>query len=76
MVCCLCLCKDTNFLANHNRTVLYIDTEMDVYASAKILFLANHNAIMADAFNLVVVYASEYTVEPTLLCTLFYVALL
>ena len=37
--CCICLCKDTNFKANHNlRNVLYT-LSVVVYAYAKILIL-------------------------------------
>ena len=36
---CICLCKDTNFKANHN-CAMFIDKNIDVvYAYAKILIL-------------------------------------
>jgi hypothetical protein len=34
---CLCLCKDTNFLANHNGSTSVMTARWVVYASAKIL---------------------------------------
>ncbi len=34
---CLCFCKDTNFLANHNLSAEVVTKAIDVYASAKIL---------------------------------------
>ena len=33
---CICGCKDTNFLANHNYDSTYVDSFNDVYAVAKI----------------------------------------
>ena len=36
-MCCLCLCKDTNFLANHNCSHSPLQASFVVYASAKIL---------------------------------------
>ena len=36
---CICLCKDTNFKANHNLRALLIRWVMVVYAYAKILIL-------------------------------------
>ena len=36
---CICLCKDTNFKANHNRTKFAQITVIVVYAYAKILIL-------------------------------------
>ena len=36
---CICLCKDTNFKANHNRLVLLTLLPTVVYAYAKILIL-------------------------------------
>ena len=37
--CCICLCKDTNFKANHNKVLLRVKIECVVYAYAKILIL-------------------------------------
>ena len=39
IVCCICLCKDTNFKANHNITIYSITHQQVVYAYAKILIL-------------------------------------
>ena len=36
---CICLCKDTNFKANHNRSIGREDELSVVYAYAKILIL-------------------------------------
>ena len=36
---CICLCKDTNFKANHNSYVKRYFSEWVVYAYAKILIL-------------------------------------
>ena len=36
---CICLCKDTNFKANHNVVNQYPDIATVVYAYAKILIL-------------------------------------
>ena len=36
---CICLCKDTNFKANHNHTKKYAHDGSVVYAYAKILIL-------------------------------------
>ena len=36
---CICLCKDTNFKANHNKVLLKVKTECVVYVYAKILIL-------------------------------------
>ena len=36
---CICLCKDTNFKANHNRPTEQKPMEIVVYAYAKILIL-------------------------------------
>ena len=33
---CICGCKDTNFLANHNGPQIILDNWFDVYAVAKI----------------------------------------
>ena len=33
---CICGCKDTNFLANHNFKAAHTDKANDVYAVAKI----------------------------------------
>ena len=38
-ICCICLCKDTNFKANHNSYVKRYFSEWVVYAYAKILIL-------------------------------------
>ena len=38
-LCCICLCKDTNFKANHNPYHVRKVTQMVVYAYAKILIL-------------------------------------
>ena len=37
--CCICLCKDTNFKANHNLLILPSRSLTVVYAYAKILIL-------------------------------------
>ena len=37
--CCICLCKDTNFKANHNQKQKFINNRIVVYAYAKILIL-------------------------------------
>ena len=37
IVRCLCLCKDTNFSANHNSSLPVRRALLDVYACAKIL---------------------------------------
>ena len=37
--CCICLCKDTNFKANHNSDLAYWQAALVVYAYAKILIL-------------------------------------
>ena len=34
---CLCHCKGTNFLANHNGPRIWAVAESDVYATAKVL---------------------------------------
>ena len=39
IVCCICLCKDTNFKANHNIARWVYKHEFVVYAYAKILIL-------------------------------------
>ena len=39
IVCCICLCKDTNFKANHNQFDKSVFTFFVVYAYAKILIL-------------------------------------
>ena len=39
IVCCICLCKDTNFKANHNQFIRDIKFLHVVYAYAKILIL-------------------------------------
>ena len=39
IVCCICLCKDTNFKANHNQRVETTNWSTVVYAYAKILIL-------------------------------------
>ena len=39
MFCCICLCKDTNFKANHNGYALDAYNTNVVYAYAKILIL-------------------------------------
>ena len=36
---CICLCKDTNFKANHNYLVFIVRKNWVVYAYAKILIL-------------------------------------
>ena len=36
---CICLCKDTNFKANHNCEDISTDCDIVVYAYAKILIL-------------------------------------
>ena len=36
---CICLCKDTNFKANHNSLPLAWEKPLVVYAYAKILIL-------------------------------------
>ena len=36
---CICLCKDTNFKANHNCLVVFFSVIYVVYAYAKILIL-------------------------------------
>ena len=36
---CICLCKDTNFKANHNKRVRNVQPIEVVYAYAKILIL-------------------------------------
>ena len=36
---CICLCKDTNFKANHNRSAIDYYFKIVVYAYAKILIL-------------------------------------
>ena len=36
---CICLCKDTNFKANHNSTGIKVYADQVVYAYAKILIL-------------------------------------
>ena len=36
---CICLCKDTNFKANHNQFIGGVDNTIVVYAYAKILIL-------------------------------------
>ena len=36
---CICLCKDTNFKANHNELINTIFEQNVVYAYAKILIL-------------------------------------
>ena len=36
---CICLCKDTNFKANHNRSIFTTEEVTVVYAYAKILIL-------------------------------------
>ena len=38
-MCCICLCKDTNFKANHNATLKGWQGNPVVYAYAKILIL-------------------------------------
>ena len=38
-VSCICLCKDTNFKANHNSSHLFVHFYFVVYAYAKILIL-------------------------------------
>ena len=37
--CCICLCKDTNFKANHNSEKMFVLSVDVVYAYAKILIL-------------------------------------
>ena len=39
IVRCICLCKDTNFKANHNGQVFHPYRQSVVYAYAKILIL-------------------------------------
>ena len=39
IVCCICLCKDTNFKANHNPLIIILYKILVVYAYAKILIL-------------------------------------
>ena len=39
ITCCICLCKDTNFKANHNQSAIYFYRNFVVYAYAKILIL-------------------------------------
>ena len=39
MIGCICLCKDTNFKANHNRMYVPLMARIVVYAYAKILIL-------------------------------------
>ena len=36
---CICLCKDTNFKANHNPLIIILIYKFVVYAYAKILIL-------------------------------------
>ena len=36
---CICLCKDTNFKANHNGNINIVRRKKVVYAYAKILIL-------------------------------------
>ena len=36
---CICLCKDTNFKANHNKLIICFIFNKVVYAYAKILIL-------------------------------------
>ena len=38
-MCCICLCKDTNFKANHNNDAIQDAPLIVVYAYAKILIL-------------------------------------
>ena len=38
-MCCICLCKDTNFKANHNQQQDADNAKAVVYAYAKILIL-------------------------------------
>ena len=38
-ICCICLCKDTNFKANHNLEISKYAEYKVVYAYAKILIL-------------------------------------
>ena len=39
LFCCICLCKDTNFKANHNTCAIFPTNAKVVYAYAKILIL-------------------------------------
>ena len=39
IICCICLCKDTNFKANHNELINTIFEQNVVYVYAKILIL-------------------------------------
>ena len=49
---CLCLCKDTNFLANHNTLTASSPKAFDVYASAKILIFQQITTILNHSINL------------------------
>ena len=39
LIGCICLCKDTNFKANHNTQIIFNPLKDVVYAYAKILIL-------------------------------------
>ena len=52
IVCCICLCKDTNFKANHNLIEKIPKATSVVYAYAKILILKQITTpISTDFFN-------------------------
>ena len=58
LVCCICLCKDTNFKANHNDDNADITAPRVVYAYAKILILKQITTpLVKDLNELKVVYA-------------------
>ena len=44
---CMCLCKDTNFKANHNITGVIVLVDMVVCAYAKILILKQITTMLA-----------------------------
>ena len=55
---CICLCKDTNFKANHNqRIVPYFWLKSCICLCKDTNFKANHNYKVIICKNIVVVYA-------------------
>ena len=57
-MCCICLCKDTNFKANHNFLSGFFLVLLVVYAYAKILILKQiTTCISSTSLTVLVVYA-------------------
>ena len=56
MLSCICLCKDTNFKANHNKNIEELAKGMVVYAYAKILILKQITTSRIDEYTTLVLY--------------------